>query len=89
MQAAMGARNLRQKRKARKCVRARKRRAPVVVPMSSSVKKVVPPLRLLTRASAPRCSKCETQLCDILDPTGKPSDNHSKGWVTRRQNEAP
>ena len=87
MQAAMNARNPQQKRKAGKFVRARKS-APAVVPVCSSVKKVVPPLRRLTRAPAPRCSNRETQIRDILDPTLIPSDVHLKGWVTHRQNEA-
>ena len=88
MQAAMNAGNRHEKRKAGKFVRARKRRAPAVVPVSSSVKKVVPPLRRLTRASAPRCSNREKKNRDILDPTWKLSDDHLKGWVTRRHNEA-
>ena len=58
------------------------------MPVSSSVKKVVPSLRRLTRASAPRCSNRETKIRDILDPTWKLSDDHLKGWVTRRHNEA-
>ena len=58
------------------------------MPVSSSVKKVVPPSKRMTHASAPRCSNNETQTHNIFDPTSEPTSDILKGWVTHHLNEA-